>query len=74
MSDPERIIGYEVGYSLIDETDILSKDKMSDVFMKIIGRNRSVLGHINQTDVVGREGFKWLYDFFIKKCKRSKQL
>jgi hypothetical protein len=42
---------------------------MSDVFMKIIGRNRSVLplGHINQTDVVGTpEGFKWLYDFFIK--------
>jgi hypothetical protein len=57
MSDPERIIGYEVGYSLIDETDILSKDKMSDVFMKIIGRNRSVLGHINQTDVVGTRGF-----------------
>jgi hypothetical protein len=58
MSDPERIIGYEVGYSLIDETDILSKDKMSDVFMKIIGRNRSVLplGHINQTDV-GTRGF-----------------
>jgi hypothetical protein len=27
------------------------------------------LGHINQTDVVGTpEGFKWLYDFFIKKC------
>jgi hypothetical protein len=32
---------------------------MSDVFMKIIGRNRSVLplGHINQTDVVGARGF-----------------
>jgi hypothetical protein len=45
---------------LIDETDILSKDKMAEVFMKIIGRNRSILplGHINQTDVVGTpEGF-----------------
>jgi hypothetical protein len=52
----DSIIGYEVGYSLIDETDILSKDKMAEVFMKIIGRNRSILplGHINQTDVVGR--------------------
>jgi phage terminase large subunit len=69
MSDPDRIIGYEVGYSLIDETDILSKDKMSEVFMKIIGRNRKPLpnGQINQTDVVGTpEGFKWLYDFFVK--------
>jgi hypothetical protein len=56
---------------------ILSKDKMSDVFMKIIGRNRSVLplGHINQTDVVGTpEGFKWLYDFFIKMQATIKQL
>lgn len=77
MSDPERIIGYEVGYSLIDETDILSKDKMADVFMKIIGRNRSVLpkGMINQTDVVGTpEGFKWLYEFFIKNASESKHV
>jgi hypothetical protein len=46
---------------------------MSDVFMKIIGRNRSVLplGHINQTDVVGRQRVLNGYDFFIKKCKRS---
>jgi phage terminase large subunit len=77
MSDPERIIGYEVGYSLIDETDILSKDKMSEVFMKIIGRNRSILplGHINQTDVVGTpEGFKWLYEFFIKNTSINKSV
>jgi len=77
MSDPERIIGYEVGYSLIDETDALSKDKMSDVFMKIIGRNRSVLpnGAINQTDVVGTpEGFKWLYDFFVKNPSENKAI
>jgi hypothetical protein len=42
---------------------------MAEVFMKIIGRKRSILlGHINQTDVVGTpEAFKWLYEFFIKK-------
>lgn len=77
MSDPERIIGYEVGYSLIDETDALPKDKMTDVFMKIIGRNRSVLpsGHINQTDVVGTpEGFKWLHEFFVKNATDSKAI
>jgi len=75
MSDPDRIIGYEVGYSLIDETDSLPKDKMADVFMKIIGRNRSVLpkGMINQTDVVGTpEGFKWLHEFFIKNSTENK--
>jgi phage terminase large subunit len=77
MSDPDRIIGYEVGYSLIDETDALTKDKMSDVFMKIIGRNRSKLpnGMINQTDVVGTpEGFKWLHEFFIKNSTENKHV
>jgi hypothetical protein len=29
MSDPDSIIGYEVGYSLIDETDILSRTNES---------------------------------------------
>lgn len=77
MSDPERIIGYEVGYSLIDETDALPKDKMSDVFMKIIGRNRALLpnGEKNQTDVVGTpEGFKWLYEFFVKNPSENKEV
>ena len=77
MSDPERIIGYEVGYSLIDETDALTKDKMADVFMKIIGRNRSKLpkGYINQTDVVGTpEGFKWLHEFFVKNSNENKKV
>lgn len=75
MSDPDRIIGYEVGYSLIDETDALSKDKMQEVFSKVIARNRRVLpyGHINQTDVVGTpEGFKWLHDFFVKNATENK--
>jgi hypothetical protein len=40
---------------------------MSDVFMKIsVVIVLFCLGHINQTDVGTPEGFKWLYDFFIK--------
>lgn len=76
MDNPDSIIGYEVGYSLIDETDILPKDKMSDVFGRIIARNRKVLkSGINQTDVVGTpEGFKWAYDFFIKNDSPDKRL
>jgi hypothetical protein len=45
--------------------------------MKIIGRNSFyfALGHINQTDVVGTpEGFKWLYEFFIKKLQKKQLL
>lgn len=77
MQNPERIIGYEVGYSLIDETDILPKEKMSTVFAMIIGRNRSKLpkGEQNKVDVVGTpEGFKWLYDFFVTKPSENKKM
>ena len=77
MQNPERIIGYEVGYSLIDETDILPKEKMSTVFAMIIGRNRSKLpnGEQNKVDVVGTpEGFKWLYDFFVTNPSDNKKM
>lgn len=77
MDKPESIVGYEVGYSLIDETDILPKDKMTDVFTKILGRNRLKLpdGSINKTDVVGTpEGFKWAYSFFVKNEKENRKI
>lgn len=77
MDKPESIVGFEVGYSLIDETDILPKDKMQEVFTKIIGRNRRKLpnGEINRTDVVGTpEGFKWAYEFFIKNSKANRRI
>lgn len=69
MDNPDTIVGYEVGYSLIDETDILPTDKMTEVFARIIARNRAKLpnNETNKTDVVGTpEGFKWAYKFFVK--------
>lgn len=77
MSNPERIVGYEVGYSCVDETDLLPKDDMTKVFAMIIGRNRIKLpnGDLNQTDVVGTpEGFKWAYDYFVKNTKPSRSI
>lgn len=43
MSEPESIVGYQVGYSLIDETDILPMHTMDKAFKKIIARNRLIL-------------------------------
>ena len=43
MSQPESIVGYQVGYTLIDETDILPLDKMDKAFKKILGRNGLVV-------------------------------
>lgn len=75
MSDPDSIIGYEVGYSLIDEADILPTNKMREVFERIIARNRMDVPEVvgNRTDVVGTpEGFKWAYEFFVTKATEDK--
>lgn len=69
MNNPETIVGYEVGYSIIDEADLLKKDKMRTVFVKILGRNRSRLpdGQPNCVDMISTpEGFNFMYEFFVK--------
>lgn len=43
MSKPASIVGYQVGYTLIDETDILPQAIMDKAFKKILGRNRLVV-------------------------------
>lgn len=77
LSNPEKIVGYEVGYSLIDEADILPQVKMEECFAKVIARNRSKLPNEqeNKTDVVGTpEGFKWTYDFFVRNAKAGRHI
>tara|TARA_Y100000385_G_C13096136_1_gene641439 strand:+ start:2085 stop:3287 length:1203 start_codon:yes stop_codon:yes gene_type:complete len=77
MDNPDLIVGYEVGYSLIDEADVLPKDKMKDVFRQIIARNRKPLpnGDVNSTDMVSTpEGFKFLYEFFRTNNNENKNL
>jgi PBSX family phage terminase large subunit len=69
MMEPETIVGYESGYSLIDECDILNEQKMDVVWTKILGRNRkkTKTGLHNQIDVVGTpEGYKWFYKKFVE--------
>ena len=77
MSEPESIIGYEVGYSLIDETDVLSLEKMTIAYENITARNRSKLpdGALNRVDVAGTpEGFKFAYVNFKKKPIKGSRL
>lgn len=69
MDTPERIIGYEVADSLVDELDTLATDKARDTWVKILGRNRQKKpdGSLN-TVAVGTtpEGFKFVYDRWQK--------
>jgi hypothetical protein len=75
MDNPDLIVGYEVGYSLIDEADVLSTKKMKEVFVKALGRNRSVIKGDNKLDFVSTpEGFKFLYDFFVTNESKNKTL
>ena len=68
MSEPEMIVGYEVGYSLIDEADILPKAKMEKAFRQILARNRAPLpdGLPNQVDLVTTpEGYRFAYNLLV---------
>jgi len=68
MDNPETIVGYEVFYSIIDECDILTMEKMSVAYNKIMARNREKAedGTVNQIDVASTpEGFKWFYKRYV---------
>lgn len=65
MDNPERIIGYEVADSLVDELDTLPEDKARDAWNKIISRNRQKKpdGSLNTVGVATTpEGFRFVYD------------
>jgi len=77
MTKPETIVGYETFYAIIDEIDILPKNKAKAVFNKIIARNRQVdpRGRNNSIDLVSTpEGFNFLYNFSVKEATEEKLL
>lgn len=77
MDNPNYIVGYEVGYSLIDEADILESKKMNDAVKNIVARNRSVLPNEdeNHLDFVSTpEGFHFMYKFFVKNKSSHRHL
>ena len=76
MDAPESIIGYEVGYSLVDEIDTINLNKANELMKAILARNSVKSPWTNNaTDFVSTpEGFNFLYDFFIKKHSSNKKL
>jgi hypothetical protein len=71
MDNPQYIVGYEVGYSLIDEIDILPLEKANEAYDKILGRNRSISN--SNIDIVSTpEGFNFMYRFFKDKTLNKK--
>lgn len=69
MDAPERIIGYEVADSVVDELDTLPREKAKDAWVKIIARNRQKKpdGSLNTVAVATTpEGFRFVYERWKK--------
>lgn len=65
MDTPERIVGYEVADSLVDELDTLKTEQAREVWNKIISRNRQKKpdGSLNTVGVATTpEGFRFVYE------------
>ncbi len=67
MENPERIIGYEVAHSILDELDTLPTEKARLVWNKVIARNRQKCSWPNTVAVATTpEGFRFVYDRWVK--------
>jgi phage terminase large subunit-like protein len=75
MEQPQRIVGYEVAHSLVDEIDTLPTEKARDAWNKIIARNRQKCGMRNTVGVATTpEGFKFVYERWQKNPAPGYQL
>jgi hypothetical protein len=73
MDDPGGIVGFKIARALVDEIDILSKDKAQAAWRKIIARMRLVIpGVVNGIGVTTTpEGFRFVYDSFKREPKSN---
>jgi hypothetical protein len=74
MDDPSRLVGYEVGHSLLDELDTLPIQKAEIVWQRALARNRlKIAGDHRNTMAVGTtpEGFRFVYEQWGKDRARS---
>lgn len=69
MDTPDRIVGFEVADSIVDELDTLPMEKAREVWNRIISRNRQKKpdGSLNTVAVATTpEGFRFTYDRWQK--------
>lgn len=77
MDTPERIIGYEVADSLVDELDTLPLEKAREAWNKIISRNRQKKpdGSLNTVGVsTTPEGFRFVYERWVRSAAAGYRL
>jgi hypothetical protein len=75
MDNPDRIVSYSVGYSLIDEVDVVHPNKRVDAIKRISSRNSFKKSTKNCIDFVSTpEGYTYMYNFFVKNANENKLL
>lgn len=75
MDNPSAIISYSVGYSIVDEADLVHKNKRKEAMKRIVSRNSYKKSTPNSIDYVSTpEGFGYMYDFFVKNHNDRKRL
>lgn len=74
LDNPDMIIGFKIGHALVDEFDLLPKDKAQLAWRKIIARMRWD-GVKNGVDVTTTpEGFKYVYQLFVEDVNLKPEL
>lgn len=76
MEKPSEIVGFKIGKALIDELDVMKMAKAEMAWRKIIARMRyKVDGLLNGVDVTTTpEGFKFVYQQFVKQVREKPEL
>lgn len=75
MDNPDSIVSYSVGYSIVDEVDVVHNNKRIQAMQRISSRNSFKKATMNCIDFVSTpEGFGYMYHFFVKDANEHKQL
>lgn len=76
MEKPGDIVGFKIGKALIDELDVMKIQKAETAWRKIIARMRyNVAGLANGISVTTTpEGFKFVYNQFVKQLREKPEL
>lgn len=76
MDDPSAIVGFKIGRALVDEIDVMPREKAMMAWRKILARMRyKIPGLMNGVDVTTTpEGFRFVYEQFVKQPRTSPEM
>jgi hypothetical protein len=76
MENPGSIVGFKIGKALVDELDVMTKPKAEHAWRKIIARLRQKADGLQNgvSCTTTPEGFKFVYECFVKSIRDKPEL